>query len=59
MPYHIKKMNNKYKLYNIEKKQFVKKEYKSKQSAINAGVNFGRYRKEKLILKGNKLINKK
>ena len=58
MPYQIKKINNKYKLYNMKKKELVNKEFKTKQSAVNAGINYGRYRKEKLILKNNKLVKK-
>ena len=56
MPFQIKHVNDKYKLYNIKKKEFVNKEFNSKETAAKAGINYGRYRKEKLILKGNKLI---
>jgi hypothetical protein len=57
MPYHIKKIGKKYKLYNINKKKFVNIEYKSKESAIRAGKNFMRYRGEKRPrLVGNKLL---
>ena len=56
MPYQIKKVGQHYKLWNIKKKVFVNKNYKSKQTAANAGINFGKYRKEKLVLKGNKLV---
>jgi|TARA_R110002020_G_scaffold153222_2_gene332590 hypothetical protein len=59
MPYQIKKVGDKYKLYNLHKKEYVNKEYKSKQSAINSGMNFMRYRKEKPYLKGNKILDKK
>ena len=58
MPYQIKKQGEKYKLWNISKKQFVNKEYKSKESAINAGKNFMRYRKEKPYVKGNKILSR-
>ena len=58
MPYQIKKQGEKYKLWNISKKQFVNKEYKSKETAINAGKNFMRYRKEKPYVKGNKILAK-
>ena len=51
-------LNNKYKLYNMKKKELVNKEFKTKQSAVNAGINYGRYRKENLILKNNKLVKK-
>ena len=56
MPYRIDKKGDKFKLYNIKKKEYVNKEFNSKESAVKAGQNFGRYRKEVLILKGNKLI---
>lgn len=59
MPYQIKKVGQYWKLWNIKKKEFVNKNYKSKQSAANSGINFGRYRKEKLVLKGNKLVKAK
>tara|TARA_R100000231_G_C5312777_1_gene160931 strand:+ start:221 stop:412 length:192 start_codon:yes stop_codon:yes gene_type:complete len=59
MPYQIKKVNGKYKLYNLKKKEFVKTNYKSKETAVKAGMNFMKYRKEKPVLVGNKLINKK
>ena len=57
MPYQIKKQGEKYKLWNISKKQFVNKEYKSKETAINAGKNFMKYRKEKPYVKGNKILS--
>lgn len=62
MPYQIKKQVNGnktiYKLYNLKKKEFVKVNFKSKQSAVKAGMNYMRYRKENPVLVGNKLINK-
>ena len=58
MPYQIKKIGKKYKLYNLHKKEYVNKEFKSKESAIKAGMNYMRYRKEKPYLSGNKLLNK-
>jgi len=59
MPFQIKKVGEKYKLQRIKDKTYVKQEYKSKQSALNAGMNFMRYRKEKPIVKGNKILAKK
>tara|TARA_B100000212_G_C27354019_1_gene524970 strand:- start:240 stop:425 length:186 start_codon:yes stop_codon:yes gene_type:complete len=59
MPYQIKKINGKYKLYNLKKKEFVNKTFNTKESAISAGKNYMRYRKEKPVLKGNKLLNAK
>ena len=59
MPYLIKKVGKKYQLYNKTKKTLVKTLYKSKQSAINAGLNFMRFRKEKGVVKGNNINVKK
>ena len=59
MPYLVKKVDDKYKLYNIKKKEFVNKEFNSKQTAISAGKNYMKYRKEIPIVKGNKILNKK
>tara|TARA_R100000734_G_C3319032_1_gene114096 strand:+ start:6545 stop:6745 length:201 start_codon:yes stop_codon:yes gene_type:complete len=63
MPYQIKKQVNEnktvYKLFNLNTKKFVKTNYKSKESAVKAGMNFMRYRKEEPYLKGNKLLNRK
>lgn len=59
MPFKIEKKNNIYKLYNIKKKVYINKNFKSKESAAKAGINYGRYRNEKLILKNNKLIKPK
>jgi len=59
MPFQIKKLNDKYKLYNIEKKKYINKDFLTKQSAVSAGINYGKYRKEDLVLKKNKLVKKK
>jgi len=59
MPYLIKKVNDKYKLYNIKKKEYVNKSFLSKETALNAGKNYMKYRKEKPVVKGNKILNKK
>ena len=56
MPYQIKKEGDKYKLYNLKKKEFVNKLFNSKETAIKAGFNFMKYRKEEPILKGNKIF---
>ena len=53
MPFQIKKVGEKYKLYRIKQKSFVNKEYNSKEAAIRAGKAMMRYRGEKPILKGN------
>ncbi len=59
MPYQVKKVGDKFKLYNLHKKQYVNVNYKTKESAINAGKNFMRYRKEKPYVKGNKILPRK
>lgn len=59
MPYLIKKVNDKYKLYNIKKKEYVNKSFLSKETALSAGKNYMKYRKEEPLVKGNKILNKK
>jgi len=59
MPFLIEKVNkDKYRLFNIKKKIYVKKDFKSKDSAIKSGINYMRYRKEKGYVKGNKILSK-
>jgi hypothetical protein len=41
------KKDNKYKLWNITKKEFAKPSFNSRQSALNAGANYIRYREKK------------
>ncbi len=59
MPYEVKKVGKNYKLFKPKEKKYVKTNYKSKQSALNAGVNFMKYRKENPVIRGNKILNKK
>ena len=59
MPYQIKKINGKYRLYKKSKDKYVNVQYKTRQSAINAGMNFMRYRGEIPILVGNRIVSKK
>lgn len=56
MPYQVKKVGDKYQLWNITKKEYVNKKYNSKETAVKSGMNFMRYRKEKPYLKGNKIL---
>ena len=60
MPFKIveDKATGKFRLYNLKKKEYAKKTFNSKATAVSAGINYGRYRNEVLILKGNKLIKK-
>ena len=52
IPFEIKKIGDKYKLQRIKTKTFVKTEYKTSQSAINAGKQFIKYRDKKKNPKG-------
>lgn len=58
MPYRIEKKDNVYKLFNLTKKEYVKVNFKTKETAISAGKNYIRYSGGKPILKGNKIIHK-
>ena len=58
MPFQIIQKDN---IFRLKRNNgtYVKAKYKTKKSAINAGLNFMRYRKESGIVKGNKIIKKK
>tara|TARA_R110002012_G_scaffold209310_1_gene379668 strand:- start:535 stop:714 length:180 start_codon:yes stop_codon:yes gene_type:complete len=43
MPWKVIKKGDKFKLYNIDKKKFVNKEFKTRQAAINTRKNYERY----------------
>lgn len=58
MPFQVKKKNGVFKLWNIKEKKFTKSSFKTKQSALNQGKNWMRYRKEKPIVKGNFIYSK-
>jgi len=59
MPFLIKNVDGKWKLYNIMKKVYVKTSYKTRDSAIRAGMNFMRYKGEEPYLSGNRILAKK
>ena len=59
MPYKVEKKDNVYKLFNLTKKEYVNKNFKTRESAIKSGFNYMKYRKEEPILKGNRILNKK
>lgn len=60
MPFLIKRQpDGRYRLWNLHKKAYAKPTYKTKESAANAGKNFMRYRGEKPVLVGNKILAKK
>tara|TARA_R110002096_G_scaffold184437_1_gene362885 strand:+ start:1222 stop:1416 length:195 start_codon:yes stop_codon:yes gene_type:complete len=58
MPFEIIKKNNKFLLKNIKKNKIVNKKFNTKESAINSGINYMKYRGELPILKNNKILNK-
>tara|TARA_R110000824_G_scaffold18954_7_gene74270 strand:+ start:42 stop:242 length:201 start_codon:yes stop_codon:yes gene_type:complete len=45
MPFQIKKVGDKYKVYNLEKKRYAKATFKTRQSASNQAKNWERYSK--------------
>lgn len=46
-------------LKRIKDKTVIPIIYKTRQSALNAGMNFMRYRGEEPVVKGNRILNKK
>jgi len=58
MPFQIIYKDNFFRLQKPDG-TFAKSKFKTKQSAINQGLNWMKYRKEKGIVKGNKIIIKK
>jgi|TARA_R100000329_G_C7614365_1_gene218065 hypothetical protein len=52
MPFVVKKVEDKYKIYNKDKKRFVNKTFNSRKSAMSAKKNYENY--EKRNNKGNK-----
>ncbi len=60
MPYEvIKNKNNTFQLKNLKTNKKIKVKYKSKENAINSAKNFMNYRKEKPVIRGNKILNSK
>lgn len=47
MPYIIKKINNKYRLFNLSTKKLSKVKFKSRMSATRSARNYSRYDKIK------------
>ncbi len=43
MPWRIDKVDDKYKLYNLDKKKYVNKTFNSRKSAMSARKNYGDY----------------
>lgn len=59
MPYEVKKVDQGYKLWNISKKEYVNKTFRTRDTAISTGKNYMRYRKEKPYVKGNRILARK
>ena len=59
MPFRIEKVGDKFKLFNIHKKIYVKKDFKSREGAIGFGKNAIRFREKKdSKVVGNKILPK-
>jgi len=59
MPYKVMKMGDHFQLFNLTQKRIVNTKFRTKESAINQGKNWMRFRKEKPIVKGNRILNAK
>ena len=58
MPYQVKKEGSKYRLYSLSKREYTKRDFNSRASAISQGKNWMKYRGEKPIVKGDKILSK-
>ena len=59
MPFRVDQLKSgKFKLYNLNKKEYTKQIFNTKEGAINSGKNSMRYRGEHPIVKGNKILKK-
>ena len=57
MPFRIDKVGSKFKLFNLKKKEYAKKEFNSKEGAIGFGKNSIRFREKKNSkVVGNKIL---
>ena len=57
MPFRIDKKGDKYKLFNLTKKEYVKKDFVSREGAIGFAKNAIRYREKKTaMVKGDKVL---
>tara|TARA_R100000781_G_C4051986_1_gene117943 strand:+ start:432 stop:620 length:189 start_codon:yes stop_codon:yes gene_type:complete len=59
MPFRVDKVGDVWKLFKLKEKSYAKVNFKSRMSAISAGKNYMRYRKEVPFVKGNMILNKK
>lgn len=56
MPFKIIKTKEGYKLYNEKKRKYANMIFKTKETALSAGLNYMKYRGEIGKLVGNKII---
>ena len=56
MPFKVVKTKDGYRLYNLDKKQYAKKTFKTRQAAINMKNNYMRYDARKNKGKNKTLI---
>ena len=57
MPFEIRKVGDKFRLYNLHKKKFAKPSFNSKETAINAGKRYISFREKKASkVMNNRLI---
>ena len=56
MPFKVFKDGDKFKLKNLNTNVVVNKSFNSKESALQAGLNYMAYRHEKGVIKGNKIL---
>lgn len=59
MPFEVRSVKGKYKLWKINEKTYAKPTFNTRESAINAGMNYMRYRREQPYVSGNKILSKK
>ena len=59
MPYEIRQVGNKWRLYNLHKKKYAKKSFNSKQAAINSAKVYMKYRYEHPYVQGNYVLDRK
>jgi hypothetical protein len=57
MPYKVMKMGDHFQLFNLSTKRILNVKFKSKETAISQAKNYMRFRKEKPIVKGNRILN--
>ena len=56
MPFQVFKDGDKFKLKNLHTNVIVNKSFNSKETALQAGLNYMAYRGEKGVIKGNKIL---